>query len=83
MSPRCEEMSIDQLLNDPMTLAVMKADRVNPATLKEALSAYGRRRRDIPIDAALPSSLFNSAGFIWRAVSSTPVRFERDVNVII
>jgi hypothetical protein len=76
MSPRFEEMTVDQLLNDPMTLAVMKADRVNPATLKDALSAFDRRRReDIPLNAASPSPLSGSAGFIWRAVCSTPLEF--------
>jgi hypothetical protein len=68
MSPRCEEMTIDQLMNDPMTLAVMNADRVNPTSLKEALSAIDRRLRDIPLSAASPSPLFKSADFIWRAV---------------
>jgi hypothetical protein len=41
MSPRREEMTLGQLLNDPMILAGMKADRSIPPL---SLNAFGRRR---------------------------------------
>jgi hypothetical protein len=37
------EMTLTDLLADPMTLAVMAADRVDPAALKAALSGLARR----------------------------------------
>ena len=37
------ELTLTDLLADPMTLAVMAADRVDPAALEEALSGLARR----------------------------------------
>ena len=39
------ELTLADLLADPMTLAVMAADRVDPAELKAMLSSVARRRR--------------------------------------
>jgi hypothetical protein len=37
------ELTLTDLLADPMTLAVMAADRVDPAALEAALSGVARR----------------------------------------
>lgn len=37
------ELTLAELLDDPVTLAVMAADRVDPAALKAVLSALARR----------------------------------------
>jgi hypothetical protein len=37
------ELTLTELLDDPMTLAVMAADRVDPAALKAVLQVLGRR----------------------------------------
>jgi hypothetical protein len=37
------ELTLTELLDDPMTRAVMAADRVDPAALKAVLSAVARR----------------------------------------
>jgi hypothetical protein len=45
------ELTLTELLDDPMTLAVMAADRVDPAALKAILSALARRLQlDPPAD---------------------------------
>jgi hypothetical protein len=45
------ELTLAELLDDPMTLAVMAADRVDPAALKTVLLALARRlQRDLPAD---------------------------------
>jgi hypothetical protein len=45
------ELTLTELLDDPMTLAVMAADRVDPAALKAILSALARRLQfDLPVD---------------------------------
>jgi len=45
------ELTLTELLDDPVTLAVMAADRVDPAALKAVLSALARRlQRDLPAD---------------------------------
>ncbi len=36
-------MSVEQLLNDPMTLALMRADGVDPASLRAMLAGLARR----------------------------------------
>jgi hypothetical protein len=43
------EQSIEELLNDPLTLALMQADRIDPAALRADLIEVARRlpRRDI------------------------------------
>ena len=58
----CELMLID-LLADPMTLAVMAADRVDPAALAAALSGLARR-----LDFARPAA----GGTCGGAVSGAP-----------
>ena len=43
------EMTFEDLLNDPLTLSLMKADRVDPKTLRADLRAVSKRlaaRRD-------------------------------------
>jgi hypothetical protein len=37
------ELTVDKLLADPLTLAMMAADRVDPAELKAAWTALARR----------------------------------------
>jgi hypothetical protein len=45
------ELTLAELLDDPVTLAVMAADRVDPAALKAVLSALARRLQlDRPAD---------------------------------
>jgi hypothetical protein len=39
----CRELTLADLLADPMTLAVMAADRVDPAALKACLVGLARR----------------------------------------
>lgn len=48
--------TIDQLLNDPMTLAVMRADRVDPASLKALLVLTAARLREADDLSSLPSA---------------------------
>ena len=47
-------LTIDQLLNDPMTLAVMQADHVDPAALKAMLVRTAARLRAADQDTPLP-----------------------------
>ena len=42
------ELTLTELLDDPMTRAVMAADRVDPAALKALLSAVARRLQNLP-----------------------------------
>jgi hypothetical protein len=45
------QLTLTELLDDPMTLAVMAADRVDPAALKAILSALAHRLQlDLPAD---------------------------------
>jgi hypothetical protein len=39
----CNELTVDKLLADPLTLAMMAADRVDPAELKATWTALARR----------------------------------------
>ncbi len=41
--PCRDEPTLDQLLGDPMTQAIMRADRVDPLQLKAMLRSLGRR----------------------------------------
>ncbi|MDZ5450598.1 hypothetical protein [Labrys sp. ZIDIC5] len=44
-------MTIDQLLNDPLTLALMRADGVDPVSLRTMLAGQARRlaeAQDVP-----------------------------------
>ncbi|PLP55910.1 hypothetical protein CYK37_28070 [Mesorhizobium loti] len=49
-------LTIDQLLNDPVTLAVMRADRVDPASLKALLVHTAARLREADDHSSLPSA---------------------------
>jgi hypothetical protein len=42
------ELTLTDLLADPMTLAVMAADRVDPAALEALLSSLGPVKRPLP-----------------------------------
>ena len=39
MAPHCQEPTIQDLLNDPLTQAVMKADSVDPQALRRMLGS--------------------------------------------
>lgn len=56
MAFHSKTLTIDQLLNDPMTLAVMRADRVDPASLKALLLLTAARLRDADEHPTLPST---------------------------
>jgi hypothetical protein len=43
MSTCCDELTIDGLLRDPLTHAIMKADRVDPSELEAILRALAAR----------------------------------------
>ena len=45
MASHCTDLTVDQLLNDPMTLLVMRADGVDPASLKTMLAGQAIRLR--------------------------------------
>ena len=48
------ELTLTELLDDPMTRAVMEADRVDPAALKALLSAVARRLQlNVPAESIL------------------------------
>jgi len=48
------ELTLTELLDDPMTRAVMAADRVDPAALKALLSAVARRLQlNVPAESIL------------------------------
>jgi hypothetical protein len=46
MTSQCNDLSIDQLLDDPMTLAVMRADGVDPISFKAMLAGQIARLRN-------------------------------------
>ena len=48
MSVHQHDLIIDQLLSDPMTLAVMKADRVDPVSFKAMLRLHAERLAGTP-----------------------------------
>lgn len=56
MASYSKALTIDQLLNDPMTLAVMRADRVDPSSLKALLVLTATRLRDANDHPTLPST---------------------------
>ncbi len=45
MASQCNDLTIDQLLDDPMTLAVMRADGVDPISFKAMLAGQAARLR--------------------------------------
>lgn len=51
-----QNLTVDQLLNDPVTLAVMRADRIDPASFRAMLAGQARRLREAEAAAdALPA----------------------------
>jgi hypothetical protein len=46
MASHCNDLTVDQLLNDPMTLAVMRADGVDPVSFKTMLAGQAARLRE-------------------------------------
>lgn len=46
MASHCIDLTVDQLLNDPMTLAVMRADGVDPISFKAMLAGQAARLRE-------------------------------------
>ena len=61
------ELTLTDLLADPMTLAVMVADRVDPAALEAALSRLPRR-----LDPAWPAAEGRCAGPVSGARAEAP-----------
>jgi hypothetical protein len=57
MSSWNKNLTIDQLLNDPVTLAVMEADKVNPDALKAMLRSLAARLKGAAIEIATPKDL--------------------------
>lgn len=47
-----QNLTVDQLLNDPVTLAVMRADRIDPASFRAMLAGQARRLREAKAAAA-------------------------------
>ncbi|HKU94550.1 MAG TPA: hypothetical protein VJR58_04705 [Vineibacter sp.] len=56
MTSRYAGQTIDGLLNDPMTQAVMQADHVDPATVRAMLRGIAARLRTTPQDTAAARS---------------------------
>ena len=54
MAPRYAAHTIDSLLDDPMTRAVMQADRLDPATVRAMLHSMAARLRSTPRTACRP-----------------------------
>ncbi|WP_413991301.1 hypothetical protein ACMDCR_04110 [Labrys okinawensis] len=65
MASHCIDLTVDQLLNDPMTIAVMQADGVDPISLKAMLAGQAARLRQAGASAAsafAPSSSISVSG---------------------
>jgi hypothetical protein len=52
MASMNNDLSIDQLLSDPVTVAVMRADRVDPTALQAMLRGVAARLHDARDNAA-------------------------------
>ena len=61
------ELTLTDLLADPMTLAVMAADRVDPAALEAALSRLPRR-----LEPAWPAAEDGCGGTVSGARAEVP-----------
>jgi hypothetical protein len=61
------ELTLTDLLADPMTLAVMAADRVDPAALEAALSGLARR-----VEPAWPAAEGGCGGTVSGARAEAP-----------
>jgi hypothetical protein len=61
------ELTLTDLLADPMTLAVMAADRVDPAALEAALSGLARR-----LELAWPAAEGGCGGTVSGARAEAP-----------
>jgi hypothetical protein len=69
MASHCNDLTVDQLLNDPMTLAVMRADGVDPVSFKTMLAGQAARLREARGAAAIfgshsPFSVSRAPAFI-------------------
>ncbi|GLS23342.1 hypothetical protein GCM10007874_63620 [Labrys miyagiensis] len=67
MASHCIDLTVDQLLNDPMTLLVMRADGVDPVSFKAMLAGQAARLRQAGVSAV---SAFAPSGTI--SVSGGP-----------
>ncbi len=65
MTSRYAGQTIDGLLNDPMTQAVMQADHLDPATVRAMLHSMAQRLRTLPhaTAPARPAALRTSGTF--------------------
>jgi hypothetical protein len=75
MASHCIDLTVDQLLNDPMTLLVMRADGVDPVSLKAMLAGQAARLRQAmgtatPVFAA--DSAFSVSGGSAFIAARTP-----------
>ena len=66
MSSSCKDQTIHELLNDPITQAVMRADRVDPLALRRMLGtvslAVQERQQDYePAWRSFPPAQINAA----------------------
>jgi hypothetical protein len=61
------ELTLTDLLADPMTLATMAADRVNPAAMEAALSGLARR-----LEPAWPAAEGDCGGTVSGARAEAP-----------
>lgn len=66
MASHCNDLTVDQLLNDPMTLAVMRADGVDPISFKVMLAGQAARLREAR-GAGAPAFAADTAFSISRA----------------
>ena len=57
MSPDSRDLTIESVLADPMILAVMKADRVNPIDFEMLLRGKARQVSGAPRAPLVPASL--------------------------
>jgi len=63
------ELTLTDLLADPMTLAVMAADRVNPAAMEAVLSGLARR-----LELARPAAGGGCGGTVFGALGGSAIR---------
>jgi hypothetical protein len=65
MASHSIDMTVDQLLNDPMTIAVMRADGVDPVSFKAMLAGQAARLRQAmgtPAPVFAADSAFSISG---------------------
>jgi hypothetical protein len=71
MSSWNKNLTIDQLLNDPVTLAVMEADKVNPDALKAMLRGLAARLKGAAIEIATPKDAISGPAGRYAAPPSS------------